>query len=201
MSSGILYRRGWSSERNCGGGAACGRERVAPRDQGFVFALAGGTASERDGSRQRPFDRERMRPRADQHRERTTLRRRRVGVANGNGPRIGANRPSGRPATESEPIRARCDKLATCRILTSGTHRKPTDAQFRVPVSVPQPAQVHVPGKLIASWCPSPGSGTSAGFPEWMRFGAGTGKRLGTGIIGAVPRAPLLFRTLLSNER
>jgi len=52
-------------------------------DQGFVIALAGGTAGELDGSRQRPFDRERMRPSPSEHRERTTLRRRRVGAATG----------------------------------------------------------------------------------------------------------------------
>ena len=80
-------------------------------DQGSVIALAGGTAGELDGSRQHPFDRERIRPSAGEHRERTTLRWGRLGEANGKGSRLGAHRSSGGPATESEPIRERHDKL------------------------------------------------------------------------------------------
>ena len=48
-------------------------------DQGLVVALAGGTAGELDGSRQCSIDRERIRPSAGEHRERTTLRRGRLG--------------------------------------------------------------------------------------------------------------------------
>src|SRR5208337_4072518 len=99
-------------------------------DQGFVIALAGGTAGELDGSRQRAFDRERIRPSAREHRERTTLRRRGVGSENGKGSRLGAHRPSGRPATEVEPIHDRCENLATSRILTCGTQGKATYAQI-----------------------------------------------------------------------
>ena len=39
MSSGILYRQGWSSERNCGGGAPCGQERVALRRSRLCYRL------------------------------------------------------------------------------------------------------------------------------------------------------------------
>ena len=40
-----------------------------------VIALAGGAASKLDGSRQCPFDGERIRPSAGEHGERTTVRR------------------------------------------------------------------------------------------------------------------------------
>ena len=49
-------------------------------DQSFVIALAGGTAGELDGSRQRSFDHEGIRPSAGEHRKRTTIRRREVGA-------------------------------------------------------------------------------------------------------------------------
>jgi hypothetical protein len=69
-------------------------------DQSIVIALAGGTAGELDGSRQRAFDREGIRPSAGEHRERTTIRRREVGAGNGKRSRVGADRSSGRPPTE-----------------------------------------------------------------------------------------------------
>ena len=88
-------------------------------DQSFVIALADGTAGELDGSRQRSFDHEGIRPSAGEHRERTTIRRREVGAGNGKRSRVGADRSSGRPATESEPIGDRGDELIT-RIPSSG---------------------------------------------------------------------------------
>ena len=69
-----------------------------------------------------------------EHRERAALRRGRVGAADGRGPRLGGDRPSGRQATESEPIRDGCDELANCWILACGTHGKTTYAQVHVPV-------------------------------------------------------------------
>ena len=41
MSSGTRCRRGWSSERNCGGGAACARSARRSGDRGIAIALAG----------------------------------------------------------------------------------------------------------------------------------------------------------------
>jgi hypothetical protein len=49
-------------------------------DQSFVIALSGGTAGELDGSRQRSFDHEGIRPSAGEHRKWTTVRRREVGA-------------------------------------------------------------------------------------------------------------------------
>jgi hypothetical protein len=98
-----------------------------------VPSLAGGTAGERDGSRQRSFDHDGMRPREGEHRERTTVRRRKVCVGNGKRSRPGADRSSGRLPTESEPIGNRGDKLIT-RILSSGQIDRRTN---RGPVSVP----------------------------------------------------------------
>ena len=86
----------------------------------LVIALAGGTAGGPDGSRQRSFDREGIGPSAGEHRERTIIRRRDVGAANGKRSRVGADRSSGRPPTESEPIGAPGDKL-TAR---NGFHRR-----------------------------------------------------------------------------
>jgi hypothetical protein len=67
---------------------------------------------ELDGSCQRAFDREGARPSASQHRERTTLRRGRMGAANSEGSRAGAHRSPGGPATKSEPIRHRFNKVS-----------------------------------------------------------------------------------------
>jgi hypothetical protein len=53
-----------------------------------------------DGSCQRAFDLEGARPSASQHRERTTLRRGRMGAANSEGSRVGAHRSPGGPADE-----------------------------------------------------------------------------------------------------
>jgi hypothetical protein len=116
MSSGILYQRGWRIERDCRGGAACGRERSAQGDQSFVIALAGLTASELDGSRQCSFHHEGIRLSAGEHRARTTIRRREVGAGNGKASRVGADRSSGKPPTASEPIGDRGDKLLITRI-------------------------------------------------------------------------------------
>ena len=99
----------------------------------LLIALAGGTAGELDGSRQRSFDHEGIRPSAGEHRERTTIRRREVGAGNGKRSRVGADRSSGRPPTESEPIGDRGDKLIT-RIPSSGQIHEQTN---RVPVSLP----------------------------------------------------------------
>jgi len=63
-------------------------------DQSFVIALAGGTAGELDGSRQRSVDHEGIRPSAGEHRKRTTIRRRDVGARNGKRTRPGADRSS-----------------------------------------------------------------------------------------------------------
>jgi hypothetical protein len=79
----------------------------------LVIALAGGTAGELDGSRQRSFDHEGMRPSAGEHRERTTVRRREVGAGNRKRSPIGADRSPGRPPTESERINDRGDKPIT----------------------------------------------------------------------------------------
>jgi hypothetical protein len=68
---------------------------------------------ELDGSCQRAFDREGARRSASQHRERTTLRRGRMGAANSEGSRVGAHRSPGGPATKSEPIRHRFKKVST----------------------------------------------------------------------------------------
>ena len=70
---------------------------------------------ELDGSCQRAFDREGARPSASQHRERTTLRRGRMRAANSEGSRVGAHRAPGGPATKSETIRHRFDKVRTQR--------------------------------------------------------------------------------------
>jgi hypothetical protein len=112
-----------------------------------VRYLAGGTAGELDGSRERSFDHEGIRPSAGEHRERTTIRRRKVGAGNGKISRPGADHSSGRPPTESERIGDRGDKLIT-QIPSSGqihiqTNQSrpgfpPIDRQAnRVPVSVP----------------------------------------------------------------
>ena len=39
MPSGIRFQRGWSIERNCGGGAAYGRERAARRQSKHCYRL------------------------------------------------------------------------------------------------------------------------------------------------------------------
>jgi hypothetical protein len=98
-----------------------------------VIASAGGMAGELDGSRQRYSDHEGITPSASEHRQRTTIRRREVGAGNGKRSRIGADRSSGRPPTESERIGDRCDKLIT-RILTRGQIERQTN---RVRVSLP----------------------------------------------------------------
>jgi hypothetical protein len=105
-----------------------------------VLSLAGGTADELDGSRQRSFDQEGIRPSAGEHRERTTLRRRDVGAGNGKRTRPGADRSSGRPPTESERIGERGNKLST-RVPSSGQIHRQTD---RVLVSLPQTNRVLV---------------------------------------------------------
>jgi len=84
-----------------------------------VLFLAGGTAGELDGSRQRSSDHEGIGPSAGEHRERTIIRRREVGAANGNGSRPAADRSSGRPPTESERIGDRGEELIA-RIPSSG---------------------------------------------------------------------------------
>jgi hypothetical protein len=63
-------------------------------DQSFGIALAGGTAGELDGSRQRSFDHEGIRPSAGEHRKRMTIRRREVGARNGKRSRPTADRSS-----------------------------------------------------------------------------------------------------------
>jgi hypothetical protein len=84
-----------------------------------VLSLAGGTAGELDGSRQRSSDHEGIGPSAGEHRERTIIRRREVGAANGKRSPVGADRSSGRPPTASEPIGDRGEKLVA-RIPSSG---------------------------------------------------------------------------------
>ena len=136
MSSGILYQRGAGRSSAT---AAVGQPVVENArhggDQSIVIALAGATAGELDGSRQRSFDHEGIRPSADEHRERTTIRRREVGAGNGKRFWAGADCSSARPPRESERIGERGDKFTT-RILSGGQIRKQTN---RVAVSVPRP--------------------------------------------------------------
>jgi hypothetical protein len=80
-----------------------------------VVASVGTPALRAEGSCQRAIDREGARPSASQHRERTTLRRRRMGAANSEGSRVGAHRSPGGLATKSEPIRHRFNKVSTRR--------------------------------------------------------------------------------------
>jgi hypothetical protein len=75
-----------------------------------------------------------MRRSAGEHLERTTIRRREVDAGNGKRSRVGADRSSGRPPTESERIGDRGDKLIT-RIPSSVQIRKKTN---RVLLSFPQ---------------------------------------------------------------
>ena len=104
-------------------------------DQSRVIALAGGTAGELDGSRQRSFDHEGIRPSAGEHRERTTIRQREACAGNGKRFWAGADCSSARPPRESERIGERGDKFTT-RILSGGQIRKQIN---RVAVSVPRP--------------------------------------------------------------
>jgi hypothetical protein len=108
-----------------------------------VLCLAGGAAGELDGSRQRSFDQEGIRPTAGEHRERTTIRRREVSGGNGNRSRPGADRSSsGSPPTESERIGDQGGNLIT-RIPSSGQIDRQTN---RVPVSLPSPCQFRASG-------------------------------------------------------
>jgi hypothetical protein len=130
-------------------------------------------AGERDGSRQRSFGHEGMRPSAGEHRERTTIRRREVGSRNGKKSPDGADRSSGRPPTASERTGDRCGKRIT-RIPSNGQidrqtnrglvslspvslHSGPIDRQInRGPVSL-QSRSCFLPcfpPKLIAAVCP-----------------------------------------------
>jgi hypothetical protein len=111
----------------------------------LVIAFAVATAGELDGSRQRSFDHEGLRPSAGEHRKRTTRWRRDVGAGNGKRSRIGADRSSGRRPTERAPIGDRGDKLIT-RIGFHPAVRladKAIAARFpsRGPVFVPRPSQ------------------------------------------------------------
>ena len=54
-------------------------------DQSLVIALADARSGELDGSRQRSFDDEGMRPSAGEHRVRTTIPRQELGAGNGKG--------------------------------------------------------------------------------------------------------------------
>jgi hypothetical protein len=98
----------------------------------LAFAMAGGTADELGGSCRRSFDHEGIRWSARQHRERTTIRRREVDAGNVKESRVGADRSSGRPPTENEPIGGGGDKLIT-RIPSSGQIDRQTN---RLPVSL-----------------------------------------------------------------
>ncbi len=84
------------------------------------------TSTPKDASRFR-------RPCADEHRERTTMRRREMGAGNCKRSRVGADRSSGGPPTESKPIGDRGDKLIA-RIPSSGQIGGTTN---RVLVSLP----------------------------------------------------------------
>lgn len=64
-----------------------------------------------DGSRQRLSHSEGNRSNAGEHPKRTTIRRREVGAGNGQSPRVGADRPSGRTSTEIKPFGDRGRKL------------------------------------------------------------------------------------------
>ena len=91
-------------------GSLWSRTRGKEAVKAFLSPAAGGMAGELDGSRQRSFDHEGIRPSAGEHRERTTIRRREVGAGNGKRSRPGADRSSGRPPMESDPIDQRGDK-------------------------------------------------------------------------------------------
>ena len=65
----VIYQRCWSIERNSGGGAACGRG-FAPQMRSELCYHLGRWDGELDGSRQRSFDQEEIRPSAGEHRKR-----------------------------------------------------------------------------------------------------------------------------------
>jgi hypothetical protein len=94
------------------------------RTCGNPFVSCRGAAGELDGSRQRSFDRERIRRSAGEHRARTTIRRREVDARNGKESRVRADRSPGRPAKESEPIGDRGDKLSTRVPSSGGSYRQ-----------------------------------------------------------------------------
>jgi hypothetical protein len=128
---------------------------------GLVIALASGTAGELDGSRQRGFDREGIRPGAGEHRARTTIRRREMGAGNCKESRVRAHRSSGRPSKESERIGVRDDKLiaripSSCQIDRQTNRVLVSPSCFpltnRVPVSPTRggPAPGRPPGRRYA---------------------------------------------------
>jgi hypothetical protein len=96
-------------------GVACGART------GVAWAV-----DELDGARQLPIDREGVGPSASEHRQRTTLQRRRIGEANCKQTRFGAHRSPAGPPAQSEPIRDRFDKIVTCRYLKRSTQQKLT---------------------------------------------------------------------------
>ena len=75
-------------------------------DQGHLLALAGGTPRGLDRSRECAAEREGIRARAGEHREGPTVRRRRVGEADGERAEVGAHHSSGGPATQAEELAA-----------------------------------------------------------------------------------------------
>jgi len=126
-----ICRRGSSSGRGFGAGAVCGRGHTVTGWSRRCYPLAGGTADELDGSRQLPSNREGIRPSADEPRQRTSLRRGRLGDANCKPTGLAAHGSSGRPAPQSEPICGRDDKPAPGGCWKCQTHenRKPSPPQ------------------------------------------------------------------------
>jgi hypothetical protein len=131
----------------------CERMSSCQEQRSSTWGLCLSTAGELDGSRQRSSEHEGIRPSAGDHRERTTIRRRAVGARNGKRSRVGADRSSGRPPTESERIGDRRDKLIT---------------------RIPSRCQIHI-DKPIASRFLSPGHRNSftTRWPVYQVSGAG----------------------------
>ena len=102
----------------------------------MAIALAAGTAGELDGSRQLPSNRAGMRPGAGEPRQRTTLRRGRLGNANCKPTGLAAHGSSGRPAPRSEPICGRHDEPCARSMLAMLNATEPKT----VPVTVPPTA-------------------------------------------------------------
>ncbi len=110
MSSEILCRRGSSSGRSFALEQSVVEGARRQGGQGVAIALAGAADGELDGSRQLSSNREGIRPSAGEPRQRTTLRRGRLGDANCKPTGLAAHGSSGRPAPQSGSRYGRDDK-------------------------------------------------------------------------------------------